>query len=138
METVTNNELQKLKAISVYLPIFTDENFKFGEFIVKDGQFPYVKFSKPAEAFVQMAYDADWMYSFSWMDWQGTKEARRLLSDPEFLANASVTQLSKLITLLIRRDRFVEGELLAAYDNGLLLGIVRRAVEILKSFERSS
>ena len=47
--------------------------------------------------------------------------------DPEVLARAAVDELAKLITVLVRQERFSEGSLMGAFGGGLVLGIVRRA-----------
>ena len=46
--------------------------------------------------------------------------------DPEVLA-AALDQLAKLITVLVRQERFAEVSLMGAFGGGLVLGIVRRA-----------
>ena len=47
-----------------------------------------------------------------------SKEAMRLRDDPQALAAASAEQLAKLLTVLIRQDRFVEGRLTARLRRG--------------------
>ena len=127
--------LEQLKAIAKFLPIFDGKNFKFGEWTRAEGELAHFCFSEAAQEFIQMAYDAGWMHHFSWMDWQDTKEALQLRDEPGFLAQADVEQLAKLLTTLIRKDRFVEGELASAYEFGLLTRIIRRAAAILKFYE---
>ena len=57
----------------------------------------------------------------------GTPEALTLRDSPASLAKATPDQLSHLLTVLIRQDRFAEGSLVASYESGLLTGILRRA-----------
>ena len=45
----------------------------------------------------------------------------------EALASATPDQLAKLIAVVVRQERFCEGTLAAAFEEGLVLGIVRRA-----------
>lgn len=47
-------------------------------------------------------------------------------SDPSTIAVADVDQLAHLLTTLIRGDRFNEGLLASAFDDGTLLAIARR------------
>jgi hypothetical protein len=63
----------------------------------------------------------------------GSKDAMRLRDDPKALAAASAEQLAKLLTVLIRQDRFVEGALNGAFEAGLLTGIVRRAAGLMNN-----
>jgi hypothetical protein len=47
--------------------------------------------------------------------------------------NASPEQLAKLITAVVRADRFCEGYLHGAFESGLLVGVVRRARQLAES-----
>ena len=77
--------------------------------------------------FVRTCYESGWIQPFDWADWMGTPEAIELRDDPSVLERATPEQLGKLLTVIIRQDRFVEGALGSAFDSGLLTGIVRRA-----------
>jgi hypothetical protein len=84
--------------------------------------------SDPAEAFVRMAHDMGWVLpDLDWKSWKDGAEAGELLNCPETLARATPEQLAKLLTILVRQDRFVEGSLGRVFDSGLLVAIVRRA-----------
>jgi hypothetical protein len=60
-------------------------------------------------------------------------EARSLAGDRAALGQASEDQLAKLMTALIRQDRFVEGNLAAAFRDGLLLAMAERARALVKN-----
>ena len=64
---------------------------------------------------------------FDWPSWKDTPEALGLRDDPKVLKQATSVQLAKLLTVLIRQDRFVEGALAGAYNSGLLTAVLRRA-----------
>ncbi|MCW8306337.1 PD-(D/E)XK nuclease family protein [Acidiphilium sp. PA] len=135
---ITDESLDKIKAIAKFLPIFTRADFKFGEWVRKDGEIGYVCLSDPAQEFIQMLYDKEWISQFSWTDWETTTEAVRLRDEPDFLAEANTDQIAKLLTVIVRKDRFVEGELLAAYESGLLNRIISRAISIRELHEGSA
>ena len=83
--------------------------------------------SSTALAFVQDAYDLGWVRGdVDWGHWSDTVEATTLRDDPSALARADVDQLVRLLTTLIRLERFSGGTLGSAYSSGLLTGIVRR------------
>ena len=63
--------------------------------------------------------------------WAHGPEGRELASDRDALAQADADQLSKLLTVLIRQDRFNEGTLAGAFESGLLLRIAERAAALL-------
>ena len=87
--------------------------------------------SEAAEQFVETAYAGGWVISdFDWPSWQGTPEALDLSDDPEVLKQATPVQLAKLLTVLIRQERFVNGALASAYDSGFLTAVLRRAEEL--------
>ena len=65
---------------------------------------------------------------FAWPDWAGTPEAIALRTGTATaLARATPDQLAKLLTMLIREDRFNEGALAESFETGLVAAIVRRA-----------
>jgi hypothetical protein len=130
---VDSRDVQQLSALAKFLPAFEDENFKFGELrCAAPGQMGFFCYSTMAKEFIKTVNDAGWIRDmFPWMDWQNSQEAMRLNDEPDFLAQADVEQLTKLLTTLIRRDHFNEGELAVAYDDGLLTRIIRRATALL-------
>ena len=89
------------------------------------------------EEFFHMAYREGWVLpGFDWPNWAQTPEAIRLRDDPAALAVATAEQLAQLLTVCIRQDRFVDGALVGAFNDGLILAIVRRAAVLVK--ERQS
>lgn len=89
---------------------------------------PYPRYHPEVNRFVHIAYEDGWVRSdFAWGEWSKTPEAQSLRDDPEVLATATVDQLAKLITVLVRQERFSEGSLMGAFGGGFVLGIVRRA-----------
>jgi hypothetical protein len=67
---------------------------------------------------------------FDWGAWLTTEEGRRLSTDKAALAEANVDQLIRLLTAIVRSDRFSEGSLAGAFESGLLEAIVRRAAAL--------
>lgn len=137
--TNDDNLKERLATLASYVEVFERPGFVFGEprglEEIAPGQLtmPWVALSEPAGAFVEAAYDAGWvMKDFDWTAWKQTAEAALLL-DPDVIATASCIQLAKLLTTLIRGDRFAEGTLSGAYDRGILTAIVRRAEVLLVS-----
>lgn len=93
-------------------------------------QMPWFAFSDEAQVFIQSLYEAEWVQPFDWMTWLSTSEGRRLISDGSAVADASTEQLTRLVTAIVRQDRFAEGALAAAYESGTLAAIARRAEEL--------
>jgi len=80
--------------------------------------------------FVEVAYEDGWVSpEVDWPSWIETEEARQLRDDPA-IEQATVEQLQKLLTTVIRQDRFVTGALAEAFETGLLTAILRRVEQL--------
>lgn len=111
-----------LRVLAEFLPKFEAPGFDFGSW--DSGWF---RLGNEASDFISACYEWGWVQSgFDWPEWMHTKEAERLRDDPTAIENATPEQLRRLLTLLIRQDRFVEGLVGAAFESGLLVRIVRR------------
>jgi hypothetical protein len=93
-------------------------------------QMPWFEYSAEAEAFWSAVVSDGWVVVFDWMAWVGAPEGRRLIADPGLVAQASSEDLSKLLTAIIRGERFSEGELAGAFESGMLAAILRRAAQL--------
>ena len=82
------------------------------------------------------AYDYGWVQSTFWTEWMQTEDAQRLSQDPARMAVATIEDIAKVLTVSLRRDRFVEGSFAADFERGLIVRIAKRADEL--SSERSS
>jgi hypothetical protein len=120
----------RLRRLAEFLPLFEDPSFEFGEWEpsrrTDSGAYtmPYYVFSPAAESFLKAAVA---LPGFDWPTWKNTEEARLLLTEHSRIAEARPEQLLKLLTVLVRADRFGEGTLAHAHESGLLRAIVRRA-----------
>ena len=82
--------------------------------------------------FCRAVFEGDWMIpQFDWPAWAATAEAEALRERRDALAMAKPEQIARLLTALIRRDRFVEGSLISDLASGLLTAIARRAQSLL-------
>src|SRR5207237_8269437 len=67
---------------------------------------------------------------FDWREWIASPEGRQLYSSRQALANASPEQVAKLLTALVRQERFSEGALGEAHKSGLLSALLERVAAI--------
>ena len=60
---------------------------------------------------------------FNWMKWE---EGKAILKDmtSDYLILDSIT-LCKLLTVIIRADRFNEGYMISCFDNGIMTSIIK-------------
>jgi len=93
---------------------------------------PSSSLSHEAKAFNKMIYQEGWILDgFDWPEWAQTDEFKDLFSKPETLAKAAAHQLAKLLTALVRKERFCEGTMASACAEGLLARITQRAGMLL-------
>jgi hypothetical protein len=94
--------------------------------------------SDVCQAFVSEMYELGFVHDFEWMQWLATPEGRDLAARPEAVATASADDLGKLLTAIIRSERFGDGQIEGAFESGLLLAIARRAQELTGVSTRQS
>ncbi|NIA13651.1 MAG: hypothetical protein GWP08_06175 [Nitrospiraceae bacterium] len=128
---------ERLRALAAFLPRFEQPGFEPGKWVHPASEEPGViimghyGFSETADAFIRMTYDTGWVLShFDWGRWAQTPEAAELRDNPDALAQATAEQLARLLTVVIRQERFCEGALAAAFESGLITAICRRAAQL--------
>jgi hypothetical protein len=101
--------------------------FAFGEWVRgAPGQLPYVELLPDGMRFLRDVGSLGFIVPYDWGAWlQGDGDVYR--RDRGRIATAPSGDLVRLLTAIVRSDRFNEGELLAAFESGLLLAIARRA-----------
>jgi len=120
---------QAIAALVEFIPVLESPHFVAGEW--RGGQkdadgvihMPWFELSVDALAFSRTLGKHGWIVVFDWMSWTG--DARRLV-ETDGLERADLLTLRKLLTLLVRRDRFVEGSLGEAFESGLVVRILYR------------
>ena len=127
----------QIQALADFWPVFANPKFIYetqAEVKEKKGvvTMPSSSLSSEAIAFNKMIYQEGWILDgFEWPEWAQTDEFKDLFSNPEALAKASADQLAKLLTALVRKERFCEGTMASACSDGLLAGITQRAGMLL-------
>lgn len=89
---------------------------------------PWFELSERGLAFVRALGGI--METFDWPTWAATPAAQALYHDREALASASIEDLRRIATAVLRSDRFNEGQLSDAFDSGLMAAIARRAAAL--------
>ena len=92
----------------------------------------WFEFGPVGEAWRAAVGGGGWVVAgFDWRSWMETVEGRSLSRDPDAVAGATPEQLERLLTAIVRSDRFVEGSIEGAFESGLLARISRRAAALL-------
>lgn len=135
---VNEIEQQALKSLAGFLDRLSHPSFRAGEWVSARSDndevvhMPYVQFDSVAKEFIQAANDNRWLDTqFDWPEWAQSPEAARLIHDPCAIAAVEPKDLSRLVTVCIRRDKFSDGSLLNDFESGLILRIVQRAAAIV-------
>jgi hypothetical protein len=127
---------ERLRRLAAWADRFADPAFSFGRWVTpprrEDGviQLGWYDLSEAGQRFVSEMYELGWVYSFDWMQWLGSPEGRLLSSGPEPVASASADDLARLLTAILRGERFADGNVEGAFESGILLAIARRAREL--------
>ena len=123
---------EALLALAAFVPVLEADDFVPGAWHkserLADGSWtmPWYELSDSALAFLRAA--GGWLRpGFDWPTWAKTPEAQALRFDRDALASATPDQLAKLLTALIREDRFNEGALGDSFESGVMLAVARRA-----------
>lgn len=134
-----------LESLAAFLDRLSDPSFEVGEWIspssVRDDvtHMPYVRYAEVSQQFIEAAYDSQWLDTdIDWPEWASSPEATRLIADPSALASAEAKDLSRLLTVCIRRDKFSEGSLFNDFESGLILRIVQRAASIVEQTQTTA
>jgi hypothetical protein len=95
----------------------------FGEILFKDGIIYPATWPEIVNRFHEYVYEIGLVVDFDWPHWD---EGKRILSKKvEDLSKHSTITLCKLLTAIVRSDRYVEGNLIAYFKNGTILSILR-------------
>jgi hypothetical protein len=129
----------RLRALAALVPTLEAPDADFGHWVqppARDGVLTmgWYEFGPAGEAFRAAA--AGWIVVFDWGTWLQTPEGAAL-REPEAVASATPDQLSKLLTAIVRSERFTDGSIAGAFESGLLLAICRRAAVLATSGEGS-
>lgn len=90
--------------------------------------------SARALAFSQAAYDSNVVSTLDISEWVSSERARELSQDRAILLDAPIEEVVKLITSLVRGERFSEGTLDNAINSGLLNALLERYC-VLKDYD---
>ena len=89
-----------------------------------DGESVFLEEHAAISSFAELAYADGWtLPGFDWGSWD---EGRTIAGDPGRIKKADLLTIQKLITALVRNERFCDGVLQSAYEQGVIDAILRR------------
>lgn len=92
----------------------------------------WVEYSPTVRDFADGFYEKGLMVEFDWARW---KRAEKLFADSGLIARASAMDCLKLVTLCLRKDRFVEGFLAHALKRGVITNCLKRLTDLRRELE---
>lgn len=92
-------------------------------------QMPFATYAPAVERLLRAIYEHNLIISFDWTAWEA--EAQRFL-DPAVANTASVEDIRRLLTLHVRKERFVEGHFAEMISNGHIGVVLRRLGTLIK------
>ena len=134
IQQIQSYTLLDWKPLLELIPIIeTTEKFsEVGEINYTENGFVILPHSQPHEIvyqFEEIVYKIPIIISFDWGSWE---EGRRMLQNESLdYDSIDVVTKCKLITAVVRNDRFCDGALVSAFRSGQML-------KILKSIERQT
>jgi hypothetical protein len=137
------DDVDRLRTLAALGPILEAPDADFGHWEtppVRDGvgSLGWYAFGTTAEAWRAAVAAGGWIRTgFDWPAWMATDEGRALRDDAGAVEEATAQQLARLITAIVRSDRFTEGSLAGAFETGLLARISRRAATLLAAASRA-
>jgi 5-methylcytosine-specific restriction endonuclease McrA len=122
-----------LNTLAGWAPRLESADFDIGQWAPQhaspDGviQMPWFQYSDEASAFLRDLSSGGWVQDIDWMEWAGTPAGQRLQTDISAIDEAGSEDLVRLLTTIVRGDRFNEGEIAVAFERGILQRVARRA-----------
>jgi hypothetical protein len=134
-----SREIKKLRALASFAHVFATPGFRFvcagtgDSHGHEEDSEETCELAPEALSFIDALYKSGWVKSFDWASWAETAEGKQLFEEPQYIATATPDQLQKVLTMLVRRERFCDGTLNSAFEAGLLTAIVERAHALLNA-----
>ncbi len=114
------------EVLSSYFPFFNDPSNDFYELRVTD-----YFYSDEVLKFVDDFYKKKFDYPFDWTKW--TDDFWELSNNKESFEKADIETLIKFLSTIVNADRFIEGTMAFAIDNGHILAILNKFQEYSKN-----
>ena len=124
---------EPLEALARWRPRLEDPDFRIGAWVkswTDDQGLTHVgwfDYSPDAREFLGDVGRHGWVQVFDWQTWLQTPEGERIAHQPGGIEEATPDDLVRILTAIIRSDRFTEGSIAGAFESGLLTRVIRRA-----------
>ena len=129
-QTLSNTDIEALRSLNARIQSY---NGNWG--VYHQGKkaesgantLPWVEQNELIQEFVQFMYDKDLMVYFDWPKWQEGRDWFALEYEAKY-EELDTEMALKLLTAVIRNDRFNEGALVRAFEDGALPKLIKKLV----------
>ena len=126
-ENIDKITIEDWKELIDLIPDIEKTN-EFGTLVISstenENYFPFMDSSEIVDTFIKLVCDKNMVQVFDWMEW---KEGQDILEKGEGdYSEFGFITLVKLITTIVRNDRFCEGYLVHKFEDGTILKILNR------------
>ena len=123
---------ESIKKILTFSPYFLSNN-NFGEWKGSENKdrintIPHLIYADKVSEFIEVLHSTNFIISFNWSKWD---EGKKIISDVKLIKVVDLLTLRKLITAIVRNDRFCEGTLLNAIEDGIIQIVLKRLQQLL-------
>lgn len=131
----------QLHCLADWLPVLEAPDFNAGQWRGGDADangvltVPWFEYSRSLGAWPGPCAESLIVMGFDWMTWLRTPDGAALANDLGTIERATSSDLARLVTAIRRGDRFVEGNIVGAFESGVLTAISRRAAALLDRAE---
>jgi len=129
---MSDNDTKQLQSINTRIQSYTgewgmrheDEHTESGALI-----FPWIDQTPLIHEFVQFMYDKKLVVVFVWTEWQEGRDWYALQDESKY-DTLDVETILKLLTAVVRNDRFNDGALVRAFESGVFPKILQKLIII--------
>jgi len=125
------NRPKQVAALLQFIPVLEHESFAPGTWQTKPGQVPWFEYCAEVDAFVGALYERGFVLEFDGLDW--ATEAQAYLDQPGRTRTADFLTLRKVVTVLVRSNRFAEGTLAKAFEQCVILAVLYRLRDLCRT-----
>jgi len=124
-------EKEAFEEIIDNISLFERKDLKIGEFSGIEGY----SYHPEIDIFIDDLNKMGFIQKFDWQNW--IEELDRFSENPELLKKADAETIIKILTTIVRGERFFAGILYKNIENGFILKILYRLKDILETINES-
>jgi len=113
--------IECINNVTAYIDYFSNENENFGSWQTNSSSFPHINYSQKVHDFLDALEVNGLITIFDWRTWE---YGEKIFENPSLIETLEFIDIQFLLTLIVRKERFCEGVLMNAIDNGMILKIL--------------